>query len=74
MAFTQKRTCKGCLFSHVSSCEYGVHIEVIPHAANKPLEPCHKITTNAEERRFHELGLDFVFKADLEIYRSNKTH
>lgn len=39
MAFTQKRTCKGCLFSHVSSCEYGVHIEVIPHAANKPLEP-----------------------------------
>lgn len=49
-----------------------MQIEVIPHATNKPLEPCHKITTNAEERRFHEMGLEHGFKADIEIYRSSK--
>lgn len=68
--FTKKQTCKGCRFSKLTSCEYGVNVEVMFEGANIPLEPCHKVTTQAQEKRFHELRMDEVFRADLEIYRA----
>lgn len=67
--FSKKRTCKGCLFSSLTSCQYGVKVEVRVDGANVPLEPCHKVTTNAQESRFHEMDMESVFKADLEVYR-----
>lgn len=68
-SFSQKRTCKNCVFSELTSCRFGVKVRNGVLEANSPLEPCHKITSDRGERDFYLLGMDKVFRADLEIYR-----
>lgn len=67
--FSQKRTCKNCVFSELTSCRFGVKVRNGVVEENSPLEPCHKITSERGEKNFYLLGMDKVFRADLEIYR-----
>ena len=68
--FSQKRTCKNCVFSELNGCHFGVKVEKGILSANTPLEPCHKVTTEREESAFHRAGMDNVFRADLALFRA----
>lgn len=70
--FSQKRTCKNCVFSELTGCQFGVRVKKGVLEANTPLEPCHKVTTERGEKSFFLTGMDNVFRADLEIHRHSR--
>ncbi len=69
--WSQKRTCKDCVFDDSpSGCRFKVKQEKVLLAASKPLEPCMKITSDRDESKFYNAGMDKVFEANLSIHRA----